>query len=154
MAKPKERSVTLRVVFTMKRQGEEKGEAAFPLILKRVQTVLGEKYNVLRLEVLHGDVKDILDDSDMIYEAGQRWGEARVNLYGPLIPEEMAEDRERLEEALGHIPEHVPSDEEQDAEILRLRAEEEDNPAVIQEEEDAEGIVPEPDDSSDRLPEQ
>jgi hypothetical protein len=123
MAKPKERSVTLRVVFTMKRQGEEKGEAAFPLILKRVQTVLGEKYNVLRLEVLHGDVESILDDTDAIYQAGDRWGDARVNIYGPLIPDE---DRERLEEALGHVTEHVPTDEEQDAEVLRLRAEEED----------------------------
>lgn len=86
MAKPKERSVTLRVVFTMKRAGEEKGEAAFPLILKRIQTVLGEKYDVLRLELLHGDIP--LQDDDRLWFAGERWGDTRAAFFGPMEVEE------------------------------------------------------------------
>jgi hypothetical protein len=81
MAKPKERQVNVRFVFTMRRDGEAKGDEAFVTLLKRMQTILGEKYNLLRLEVLHGDIPD--DDSDSIFQWGSRWSEPRSAVFGP-----------------------------------------------------------------------
>jgi hypothetical protein len=70
MAKPKVRTVSLSFDFTMKRAGDAKGDEAWTTLLKRIQTVLGEKYDVLRLIVDEREGAIAHEPDDKVFEAG------------------------------------------------------------------------------------
>ena len=70
MARRKVRSVTMSIDFTMSRAGDAKGDEAWTAILKRIQTVLGEKYDVERLIVSREIDPKPHEPDDKVFEAG------------------------------------------------------------------------------------
>jgi len=64
----------MSIDFTMSRQGEAKGDEAWSAVLKAIQRVLGEKYEIERL-IVSREQEPVHQPEDKVFEAGWRKGE-------------------------------------------------------------------------------
>ena len=106
MAKPKVRTVTMTAEFTMKRAGDAKGDEAWTAILKAIQRVLGEKYDVQRLIVSRELEPPEHQPDDKVFEAGWRKGEWEAWYeYSGLMAEDQAREEAREAELAAQVAE-------------------------------------------------
>jgi len=135
MAKPKIRSVSMTVEFTMKRQGEAKGDEAWSAILKAIQRVLGEKYDVQRLIVSRDEEPPIHQPDDKVFESAWRKGEweSYYEWSGMLAEDQAREEAREAElEASMETPAQPLATTPPEGELAQ-QVEEEDAEAAIEE---------------------
>jgi len=132
----------MSVEFTMKRAGDAKGDEAWTTLLKRIQTVLGEKYDVLRL-IVSEDPLELRGPGDKVFEAGWPRGywESWYEYSG-----QRAEDQAKAEEeALMETPAQAPTEEELAAQVEAEETEAYLEDRALEEAEAAEHAPDEPD---------